>query len=476
MSRKTLKIDLVVLVIGMLVSACMGPSHITEPKIKQMPRSFFNSTDTTNIAKISWKNYFKDPVLVGLIDSALNNNQDVLSAVQKIEIARANVKYANGLAIPTVTLNGSMSQQKYGDYTMNAAGNQGTTIYNGEEIPENLKDFNLGFQSSWEVDFWSKFRNTKKVALAQYLSSLEGQKWTVTNLVADIASNYYQLLAFDNELDIINEAIQLQDSALHVVNLQHQVGMVNQLAVKQFEAQVLNSKKMGIDVKQKISETENKLNYLLGRYPQQVKRSKAVFSQSVPRRIKVGIPTDLLNNRPDVKQAEYDLESAKANVKIARAAFFPTFTITGAVQYDAFKSSLLFKPESFAYDVLGNLVAPVFNRSAIKAQFRTATVNQIEALYNYQKAILNSYIEVYNEMVNIKSIEQALDLKNKEVDALNQAVSSSNQLFKTGRANYLEVLNVQENVLQSKIELVETVENQYASVISIYKALGGGWK
>lgn len=476
MTRKIIHIGFGALLIGFLITGCAETSVLETAKLKKMPESFQQAKDTANVARMNWRNYFSDPDLVNLIDTALNNNLDVLVAAQKIEAARANVKYAKGLVLPAVSAYGSAGQQKFGDYTMNAAGNRGTTIYNNESVPKNLQDYTLGLQSSWEVDFWGKLRNTKKAAVAQYLSTVEGKNWTTTNLVAEVATGYYQLLALDNELDIVKESVQLQDSALRVVNIQKQVGMVNELAVKQFEAQVLSSKKMEIDIKQQISETENRLNFILGRYPQPIVRNKTSFSHSVPVPIKVGIPSDLLVNRPDVKQAEYDLLTAKANLKVAKSAFYPTFVITGSIGKDAYKTSLLFKPESFAYNILGNLIAPVINRSAIKAQFRTAKANQIEAIYNYQKSILNGYVEVYNEMVNLKSVQQALDLKSREVDALNQAVSSSNQLFKTGRANYLEVLNVQANVLQSKIELVETIKNQYSSVVSIYKALGGGWK
>jgi len=476
MRKKIIQIGFGSLVAVLVLSACAETSQLKTAKLKPMPESFQDGKDTANIAMMHWEKYFTDQALVNLIDTALTNNLDVLGAAQKIEIAQANVKLSKGLALPTVSAFASGGQQKFGDYTMNAAGNRGTTIYNDQSVPKNLRDFSLGLQSSWEADFWGKLKSTKKAAVAQYLSTVEGKNWTVTNLVAEIASDYYQLLALDNELEIVKEAVQLQDSALRVVNIQKQVGAVNELAVKQFEAQVLSSKKMEIDIKQQISETENKLNFILGRYPQPIVRNKAAFSESVPYQIKVGVPSDMLTNRPDVKQAEYDLVAAKANVKIAKAAFYPSLVITASAYKDAFKTSLLFKPESFAYDVLGNLAAPVINRSAIKAQFRTAKANQVEAIYNYQKTILNGYMEVYNEMVNLKSIKQALDLKSREVEALNQAVSSSNQLFKNGRANYLEVLTVQANVLQSKIEFVETMKNQYSSVISIYRALGGGWK
>jgi outer membrane protein, multidrug efflux system len=476
MKRKNRYKYIWILSIGIIFSACVGTTEIAKTNQAKLPEHYLGSTDTANVASINWKNYFTDPVLIGLIDSALNNNLDLLMATQRIEVAKANVKFAKGLAFPSVTAFGAAGQQKFGDYTMNAAGNRGTQIYQDQTVPSPLNNFTVGLQSSWEVDFWSKLKNTKKAAVAQYLSSVEGRKWTVTNLVSEIATDYYDLLALDNELDIIKHAIQLQDSALSLVSIQKEAGVVNELAVKQFEAQVLGSKKMEIDVQQKISEAESRLNFILGRYPQPIARNKSAFEHLIPTQIKVGIPTDLLHNRPDVKQAEYELEASKASLKVAKASFYPSFTISGGVAMEAFKSSLLFSPESFAFNILGSLVAPVINRSALKAQFKTANAAQIESMYNYQKSIMGSYVEVYNEMVNLKSVEKALDLKKQEVNTLNEAVGSSALLFKTGRANYLEVLTIQENVLQSQIELVETMKDQCSSVVSIYKSLGGGWK
>ena len=309
------------------------------------------------------------------------------------------------------------------------------------------------------------------------MGSVEGKNWTVTNLITEISTAYYELLALDNELEIIRETINLQQNALDIVTLQKQAAAANELAVKQFEAQLLNSKVLEIEVLQKITETENNINFLLGGFPQPINRDKSVFNQSIPLQTKVGIPSDLLKNRPDVRQAEFDLMASKANVKSARAAFYPSLNITGALGFQAFNTAFLFSsPQSVAYSLLGNLTAPLINRSAIEAEFKTAKANQTEALYNYQKSIINGYVEVYNELANIKNLELIYDYKNKEVNILTQAIETSSELFKTGRANYLEVLLTQQNTLQSKLELVDAKKRQYKAVINIYKALGGGWR
>jgi NodT family efflux transporter outer membrane factor (OMF) lipoprotein len=465
-----------VLVAGMLLSGCMGTKELQGISSHPLPGSYASSKDTANVANIKWRDYFNDPDLASLIDTALQHNLDLLITGQETEIARANARMAKGLLFPSINAFAGVSQQKFGDYTMNAAGNKGTVIYQNETVPVHLRDYNVGLQCSWEVDFMGKLRNSKKAAVARYLSSVEGKNWVVTNLVAQIANDYYTLLALDNEHDIIQQSISLQDSALQVVTVQKQAGVVTEMAVSQFEAQLLNSKKLEVDVNQQITEMENEINYLLGRYPQPIKRNKNAFNTLAPAAIKAGVPSDLLNNRPDIRQAQYNLVAAKANVKAAHAAFFPNFTISGTLGYDAYKPSLTFMPQSIAYNVLGELTAPLINRSIIKAQFKTAKATQIEALYNYQKSILNGYVEVDNMMAHLQNNQQILDLKAHEVNKLSDAISASNFLFRTGRASYLEVLTMQENLLQSQLERVDAMKQHYASIVGIYQALGGGWK
>ncbi len=340
-----------------------------------------------------------------------------------------------------------------------------------------LPDYYLGLQTTWEVDIWGKLRNKKKAAFSRYLSTSEGKNLVLTNLIAEVANAYYQLLALDNELDIVRETIQLQSDAFELVSIQKEATAANELAVKQLESQVLNSKALEYEILLKINEFENKMNFLLNRYPQTVKRNKSEFTKQLPFKIEVGIPADLLKNRPDIRRAEYELIGAKADLKSARAAFYPTLNIMGGPGFQAFKTGYLFmNPASMAYTVLGTLAAPLINRSSIKAVFKTANANQQEALFNYQKSILNGYIEVYNEIVTIKNLEKIHQLKSNEVAVLSEAIDASAVLFKTGRANYVEVLMTQKGALQSKIELVNIKQRQFNALVNIYKALGGGWR
>jgi len=465
---------------SLMLFQCTSTKNTQQTAFAPLPQKFVNRTDSSSAASINWKEFFTDPTLIGLIDTALVNNLDVQIAFQKINVARSQVKFARGLSAPFVTGSGSAGQQNYGEYTQEGVGNYDTdfskNIREDQHMAPDLKDFYLGLHTSWEIDVWGKLRNKRKAATAKYLASVEGRNWVITNLISEIATTFYELLALDYELQIIDETIILQTNQLSIVIIQKEAGRANELAVKQFEAQVLHSKGLRIEVSQKIIEAENKLNYLLGRYPQPINRDVTHFTQTVPQQVLIGIPSDLLGNRPDIKQAEYELTASKANLKAAKAAFYPSFTISGALGFHSFNPDFFITPNALVYNIFGGLVTPLVNQSAIKASFRTAKATQLEAMCNYQKAILNGYIEVYNQMVYINNLNQIYKLKSEEVNVLTTSIETASELFLTGRATYLEIIVTRSAALQSRLELINIKKRQFNSVVHIYKALGGGWK
>ena len=297
-----------------------------------------------------------------------------------------------------------------------------------------------------------------------------------TTLIAEIANSYYDLQSLDNQLAIVKETIVLQQNALEIVKVQKEAAKVSELAVKKFEAEVLNSQSLEFDIAQQIKENENKINFLLARFQQPIIRSNELFLNSVPMPIKFGIPSQLLSNRPDIKAAELELFATKCDVKVAQAEFYPSFTISGGLGFRAFKPEYFTAPESIFFNFLGDLVMPLINKSAIRAEFNKAKAYQIQALFDYQKSILNGYVEVSNQISSIDNLKKLYDLKNKEVQALTDAVSISNDLFRSARVDYFEVLMTQRDAISSKLELVETKKRQFNAVINLYKALGGGWK
>ncbi|XZF12774.1 TolC family protein [Chitinophagaceae bacterium MMS25-I14] len=462
--------------ISLAYSSCSIPHLAGKTENKTVPADYNGSQDTLNSARIKWKEYFTDSYLVALIDTALKNNQELNITLQEIEISRNEIRARKGEYLPSVGLTAGAGLDKTARYTNIGAMEANTEIKPGKEMPDPLPDYLLAAHATWEVDIWHKLHNAKKAAVYRYLSTVEGKNFMVTNMISEIADSYYELLALDNQLDIVKKNIDLQTNALKIVKLQKEAARVTELAVRKFEAQVLNTQSLQYDIQQKITEAENRINFLLGRYPQPVLRDDHAFETLVPAAVHAGMPSQLLANRPDIKRAELELAAAKLDVKVARAQFYPSLGISASIGYQAFNPSYLVKtPESLLYSLAGELVAPLVNKNAIKAAYYSANAKQVQAVYNYERTILNAYTEVANQLAKIGNLKKSYDLKDKEVEALTQSIIISNDLFRSARADYMEVLLTQRDALESKFELVETKKQQMNTVVHIYQALGGGW-
>ena len=460
-----------------LFTACKVPALVTAPQPKAAPSTYGSSGDTTNTGALKWRTFFADENLVKLIDTALVNNQELSITLQEIEIARNEIRMRQGRILPTVTAGGSAGIEKVGRFTSQGAGDASTEITSGKGVPDWLPDFRLGLFANWEVDAWKKLRTAKKAAITRYLATVEGRNFVITNLVAEIANSYYELLALDNQLQIVKQTILLQQNALEIVRIQKQAAAATELAVKKFEAEVLNSQSTEFDIRQQITAKENSLNFLLGRYPQPISRDTSGILMLVPSQVATGIPSQLLINRPDIKQAELELAAAKLDVTVARAEFYPSFNISAGLGLQAFSPKYIYRlPESVLFSLVGDVAGPLINRNAIKAEYSNANARQIQAVYNYERTILNAYMEVSTELSNIKNRDQIFTLKSKQVNTLSATIEIANDLFKSSRANYLEVLLTQRDALESKLQLIETRLSQFNSVTNIYRALGGGWK
>jgi NodT family efflux transporter outer membrane factor (OMF) lipoprotein len=455
---------------------CKPPMLTPVRDVKQAPSTFIN-TDSINIAATQWRNFFTDPTLVSLIDTALKNNQELYITLQEIEIARNEIRMKHGRLFPTVEGGVGAGMEKVGRYTSQGAGDASADITPGKLVPEMLGDLNLGATVNWEVDIWKKLHNAKKSAVKRYLATVEGKNFVVTNLIAEVANSYFELLALNSQVDIVRKNITIQQRALEIVRIQKQAAAANELAVKKFEAEVLGTQSLEFDIQQKIKAQENKINFLLGRYPTQILTDSVNILTLQPMKVSVGIPSQLLNNRPDIKQAEFELAAAKLDVKVAKAEFYPSFNISSKLGLQAFNPAYLIKfPESILFNIAGDIAGPLINKNAIKAEYYNANARQIQAMYNYERTILNAYFEVSTELSNLSNLEKSYQLKSMQVNTLNASVDISNDLFKSAKADYLEVLHTQRDALDAKLELIETKLNQFNSTVNIYKALGGGWK
>lgn len=463
--------------LAMAFASCKIPALTQRTENKVVPNAYTSSTDTTNMAALQWRSFFKDQNLISLIDTALKNNQELLITLQEIEMAKNDIRIRQGQLLPSVGAQLGAGVEKVGRYTSAGAGDASTEIESGKAVPDPLTDFKIAAVANWEVDIWKKLRNAKKATITRYLATVEGKNFVLTNLVAEVANSYYELLALDNQLAVVQQTIALQKNALEVVKLQKEATRVTELAVQKFQAEVLNSSSLEFELLQRITATENKINLLLGSYPQKINRTKDNFLNLLPPIVQSGIPAQLLANRPDIKQAELELAAAKLDVKVARAEFYPSLGISAGLGLQAFKPTYLVKlPESMLYGLAADVAAPLINRNAIKAEYLNANARQLQAVYNYEKTILSAYLSVSTELANIQNLSKNYALKNAEVDALTKATSIANDLFKSARADYLEVLMTQRDALSSKLELIETKKQQLTAVTSIYQELGGGWK
>jgi len=482
-------------VIGMILalllvfSSCTVKEKALQTSIR-IPAQYKNDSTTLSIdgkdyksapPVEEWNTFFTDQHLIELINSGLANNFDVQIAYQRVMQTRAGVQYTKGIRMPNLGINLSAGQRRYGDYTIDGVGNYDTqfspNLNDKQQLPNPIPDYYAGVFTAWEIDIWGRLKNKKRAALARYLAGEQGRNLVLTNLIAEISATYYNLMVLDQEMLIITENIKLQESALEIVEAQKETGKSNELAIELISAQVLNAKSLMMEVKQSILMEENKLNFLLGRYPSPIVRSTFNPDTEISKLPETGIPSDMLANRPDIKAAEYELRAQRADVRAAKAAFYPTLTLNGNVGYQSFNAALLFEsPASIAYNVAGGLIIPLINRRTLKADLMLSKASHKEAYLNYEKTILKSFTEVYQLTLQLENYKQMQALKNEQVEVLEKSVSTSKDLFAYNRATYLEIITAQQNYLRSQIELLDIHYQKTLTNIHLYKALGGGWK
>jgi len=462
-----------------LAASCvpsLTPNKPRDPN-QTLPARYEGSTgrdsgaERANWSQKGWHEFFADPELSALLDTALANNQELNIRLQEVIVAKSEVMGTQGDYLPKVEGRVAAGLDKVGKYTSQGVSDE------AHGVPAHLQNYRVGFAASWEVDVWKKLRSRAKAASYRYLATVEGKNFIVTQLVAEIASSYYELMALDNQLEVLSRNVELQQNALRMVYLQKEAARVTQLAVQRFEAELLKSQSRQFDLEQRRVEAENRINFLLGRFPQSVARNAQRLNEPLSSVIEAGIPAQLLDNRPDVRQAELELAAAKLDVRSAKAAFYPSLSIDAGVGYEAFNMKhLVTTPESLIYNLAGNLVAPLLNRQAIKAQYFSANARQLQAVFNYERTVLRAYTELANELALIKNLQQSYELRARQVQVLTQSIEVSNVLFQSARADYTEVLLTRRDSLDAEMELIETKSRQRHAMVNIYQALGGGWR
>jgi len=468
----------IVLCVSIAVS-CAMPKAVSINKTEVLPPAYQKSLDSNSIATLPKKLFFPDPSLQALIDTAIQFNADIRIAIQRIAAAKAGFGMAQGITKPSLDAVVSTGVDKFGDYTMNGLGNYdmnlSPNIRKDQQIPLNMPDLFVGFRSSWEADIWGKLSNQKKAALNKYLATEQARQWVTTQVVAQVASLYYELLALDKELEILQNNIKLQENAVEIVKVQKAGGRATELAVQQFNAQLLGTKSMLNVMQQRITAIQNNLGAISGKYDFTTKRGKPITDIAIPEDIQIGIPAQLLVNRPDIREAELLLEAAGAELEASRKAFLPSLNISAYTALNSFKSSVLFSPQSLTYGLLGGLVTPVLSKNMLKGNYQLASAAQQQAFESYRKQIIYAYHEVQTELSGIEQYKKIYQLKIQETKGLQAAVAASNDLYLGGLATYLEVITAQRGVLEAELEQINSKKTVFLYLIDLYRSLGGGW-
>lgn len=468
--HKAIKSALYILSFLGLISSCKIADPPQMPNTSQLPSTFIGSNDTISMGDLIWEDFFNDPYLVQLIDVALSNNLDMLTALQRIEVARANFQIRKGDMRPTLDV---MFRARTGNVKENLLDN---TI-NGDNVANQTQNYFLGLQSSWEIDVWGKLKSRKEAAYIRYLATEKGKHLVTTSLVSEVARMYYELLGLDNEMQTLQKNIQFQETALEMIQIQKVGGRATELAVQQFQAQLLRTQSLKFEKQQRIIEVENELNLLLGRYPQTIERGESILDQHLPEIVRAGVPSDMLLRRPDIQQAELELAAAELDVKAARAEFLPSFEITPYTGFNTGNlTSLMHVPEALTLGLIGGITAPLLYQNRIQADYDKSIARNLAEYYTYRQRVLTGYQEVVSCLNRVENYTQVYELREQEAEVLSNSVGTSNDLFAAGYATYLEVITAQGRALEAELSMTNTRKEIFVSLIDLYRALGGGWK
>ncbi|MBW2960229.1 efflux transporter outer membrane subunit [Mesonia aestuariivivens] len=419
--------------------------------------------DSLNMANVSWRDMFTDPVLQDYIEEGLQNNIDIRVALQQILYAEAYLKQGKAGYFPSITGNASLTHQEI------SSNSQFGSFFSSQD------QYELSADLSWEADIWGKIRSQKRAYGATYLQSVAAHQAVKTTLISNIASNYYQLLSLDEQRRVTKKTIETREKSLETNKALKDAGNITEVAVKQTEAQLYTAQALLVDLNNQIRLLENTMSILLGKEPQDINRT-LLENQSIDTELKTGVPAQLLSNRPDVKQAEYKLVNAFELTNVARANFYPSITLTATGGLQALSAKELFDTNSLFATIVGGLTQPIFQKRQIKTQYEAAQVQQEQARLQFRQAYLTATKEVADALYNYEASTEKIEIKEKEFDAYETATNYSQELLNNGLANYLEVLTARENALNSRLDLITAKYTQLNSIVNLYQALGGGWK
>ncbi|AMR31524.1 hypothetical protein A0256_08830 [Mucilaginibacter sp. PAMC 26640] len=424
-------------------------------------------TDSATLATMPWQSLFTDNALKALIQEGINNNLNLKSAVQRILAAQATLQQSKAAFYPSLSANAGVTRSKQSVAGLNFPTGTGfntlTTTFQGS------------LSASWEADVWGKLSSTKRSAIANYLQSDAAKRAVQTQLIADIANNYFLLLTLDRQLEITQQTLKNRIKDVETMKQLKQGAVVTGAAVVQSEANRYAAEVAIPDLKRSIRETENALDILLSRPPGPVSRG-SLADQKLTTDLQTGFPAQLLVNRPDVQQSEFAFRSAFENTNVARTYFYPQFTITAQGGLSSLQLRDFFSNSIF-YNIVGGLTQPIFNQGLNKARLRNAQATQQQALNNFQQTLLVAGQEVSNALYAHQTAFEKEDARAKQIEALQKSVEFTQELLRYSSAtNYTDVLTSEQNLLSAQLSGVNDKLQELQAIVNLYRALGGGWR
>lgn len=421
-----------------------------------------NPSDTTTIADLSWREYFKDPILQALIEEGLEQNFDLQMAYTRIQQAEANLSMARAAYFPNVALVGQFNQ------TRTSVNNEGVKDVLGYSSTQ----YGLGIAVTWEADLWGKLNRQSRASFAQMLSSHAYKNLIQTSLISNIATSYYSLMALDEQLKVTKETVKLLEESSQTMEALKEAGMLNGAAVEQSKGLLYGTSVSIPALEIQIRTLENSLCLLLARKPGSIVRA-SLQDQNVPQQIAFGVPVQMLAKRPDVQQAELAFRSAFELTNAAQASFYPSLTLNSGSLIGFVEN---FKPENIIANILASLTQPIFAQKKLIGQLRIRKAQEQESLLGFQKAVLAAGKEVSDIMYTYEASLSKNAPRAKQVESLGTAVYFTQELLKAGEADYTEVLIAEQNLLSAQLGQVSDKLEQLKATVDLYRALGGGIK
>ena len=457
----------VLVVTATVMQSCFVAKDYKRPELKteNLYRNEIVSTDTTSLANVAWENVFTDPLLQGYIKKGLENNLDIKIAMQNIAAAEASMKQGKAGYFPTLSAGADWTHQELSKNSQFGALLQ----------DRSTDQYQLTGSLSWEADIWGKIRSNKRAANATYLQTTAANQAVKTQLIANIAATYYQLLSVDAQIKLAEKTLVNRNQSIETIIALKDAGNVTEVGVKQTEAQKYATEIIIADLKNSTIILENTMSILMGEGSAKIERS-TFESQSMQPTITLGVPATLLRNRPDVIAAEYNLISNFEQTNVAKSNFYPTLKVTATGGLQSIDLKEWFSANSIFANVITGLTQPIFNQRQIKTRFEIAKANQEKAYLQFEQSLLTAGKEVSDALAQYNNETYKLTVREKQVDALNKATDYSDELLTYGLANYLEVLTVKDNALNAELSLIDNKFQQYKAIIQLYRALGGGWQ